>query len=120
MPLVPDLYRVQSTPSVNVIELMLPETVDAVDFDLLSESIHALLDGKTDQQWVIDLSAVSYLGSAMLGLIVNIRQKVKSGGGKLVLCGMSARLSDIFRMCSMERLFTITTTRDQAMKMLGR
>ena len=101
-------------------ELMLPESIDPVEFDRLFDSMLAELNGKANQSWVLDLSSVTYLGSAMLGLIVNIRQQIKSSGGKLILCGMSARLQEIFHTCSMERLFTITRSRPDALKALGR
>jgi anti-anti-sigma factor len=107
-------------PSVNLIELNLPETVDNLEFDRMNESMLLLLDGKTSQPWVLDFTSVSYMGSSMLGLVVNVRQRIKSAGGKLVLCGMSARLVEIFRMCSMERLFTIVKTKNDAVKVLGR
>jgi len=53
-------------------------------------------------------------------LMVNVRQTIKSAGGKLVLCGMSERLTRVFHACCMERLFTITRTRADAMKMVSR
>jgi anti-anti-sigma factor len=56
----------------------------------------------------------------MLGLIVNIRQQIKSGGGRLIVCGMSPRLTEIFHNCSMERLFTIVKTRPDALKNLSK
>ena len=80
----------------------------------------ALLDGRADQPWVIDLSAVDYIGSATIGLIINIRQRIKSAGGRLVLCGLSARIMDIFHTSSMERLFTIARSRNDAVKVLAK
>ena len=56
---------------------------------------------------------------AMLGLIVNIRQRVKAAGGRLVLCGLSRQLTDIFYTSSMQRLFTIAKGRPEALKALG-
>jgi len=117
---VADFFRITLLQTVNVIELALPQSLDVVEFDRLNESMKTLLNGKAAGQWVIDFTSVSYIGSAMLGLIVNIRQQVKTAGGKLVLCGMSPRLAEIFRMCSMERLFTITKTRADAIKTLSR
>ncbi len=99
-----------------VLALTLPETIDAVEFDRLNESLLRALDAATGTRWVLDLSDVTYMGSAVLGLMVNIRQQIKQRGGKLVLCGMSDRLVQIFRTCSLERLFTITKTRPEAMK----
>jgi anti-anti-sigma factor len=115
---VPEFFQVQPLESISVIELSLPETIDALEFDRLNENLLATLNGKTSQHWVLDLAKVTYLGSAMLGLMVNIRQQIKTAGGKLVLCSMSPRLAEIFRTCSMERLFTITKSRPDALKAL--
>jgi anti-anti-sigma regulatory factor len=48
--------------------------------------------------------------------MVNLRQQIKSAGGKLVLCSLPPSLMQIFRTCCMERLFVIAKTRDDAFK----
>jgi anti-anti-sigma factor len=111
-----DLFRVQAEQSVHVIEMKLPEQLDPSEFDNLNQSLLALLDGKT-KGWVLDFSAVDYVGSAMLGLMVNFRQRVQSQKGRLVLCGVSSRLLEIIRTCCMDRLFPIAKTREQAVKL---
>lgn len=115
-----EFFRIQFLQAANLIELSLPESLDVAEFDRLNESMLAALDGNATQQWVLDLSSVAYMGSTMLGLIVNLRQRIKSAGGKLILCGLSPRLLDVFRTCSMERLFTIARTRTDAMRVLDR
>ncbi len=112
-----DFFRIESQQTLHVVELTLPELIDPLEFDRLNDAMLAELDGRADQRWVLDLGRVHYMGSAMLGLMVNVRQRVKAGGGKLVLCAMSPRLQEIFRACSMERLFTIVRTRDDAMRL---
>ncbi len=102
-----EFIRFQPGAVANIIELSLPESLEAVEFDQLNASLLKLLEGRTKQKWVMDLSAVEYMGSAMLGLLVNLRQQIKSGGGRLVLCSLTPRLKDIFHTCCMERLFTI-------------
>ena len=106
--------------TVNVVTMRLPELIDPLEFDRINEMMLALLDGKAAGKWVLDLAGVNYIGSAMLGLFVNIRQRVKKAGGTLVLCNMSPRLLEIFHTCSMERLFTINRTRADAMKTMSR
>jgi len=114
--IVADFFRTQLQQSVNIIELTLPEAIDAMEFDQLNQTLLTTISGKANQKWLLDLSAVNYLGSATLGLIVNLRQQIKTAGGKLMLCGMSKRLTEIFHACSMERLFTIAKTRPEALK----
>jgi anti-anti-sigma factor len=115
-----EFLRVQTIQSAHVVELSLPELLDPLEFDRLNEQMLAALDGKAAEKWIVDLTTVHYMGSAMLGMMVNIRQRVKSAGGKLVLCGLSSRLLNIFRACSMERLFTIARTRPDALRLTSR
>ena len=113
-------YRIHNERSASVLELDLPDQIDTAEFDRLNESLLGELEGKPAGNWIIDLSHVNYMGSAMLGLIVNLRQQIKNIQGQLVLCGLSPRLLGIFRTCCMERLFTIVRTREEALKMSGK
>ena len=114
-----EFVQVTTTQSVNVIDLALPESLDSEEFDRLNESMLKTLDGKVGDRWVLDLSGVDYMGSSVLGLMINVRQHIKSGGGKLALAGMSPQLMQIFRTCCLEKLFTITKTRADAIRVLG-
>ena len=111
------LFRVEATNEVRVIEMSLPEILDSAEFDLLNDSILGVVErGAGPRKYVMDLSHVAYMGSAMLGLMVNLRQQVKSSGGTLVLCAMPPSLLRIFRTCCMERLFVIAKSREEALK----
>jgi anti-anti-sigma factor len=109
-------FSVAASGAVQILELYLPPVLDAAEFDRLNQGIAETLAGKAHQCWVLDLTGVEYTGSAVLGLMVNLRQQIKTGGGKLVLCQMSPRLLSVFRTCSLDRLFRHTNTRDEAVK----
>ena len=105
--------------SVTVVELNLPDGLDSTVFDRLNEDLQGVFDQATtdnNHRWVLDLSNVSYLGSAALGLMVNIRHRVRTQQGKLALCNLSPRLAQIFKTCCLEKLFTITRSRDEALR----
>ena len=113
-----DFIQVKTEQAVNVVEMTLPEYLDSSEFDKLNEALLGLFDGKRPTKgWVVDLTAVDYMGSAMLGMMVNFRQRVQSAKGRLVLCGVSPRLLEIIRTCCMDRLFPIARTREDALKM---
>ena len=109
-------FRVVREDAVSVVELTLPLSIDNADLDRLNEQMLALFSSQPAARWVLDLSGVSYMGSAMLGLMVNVRQRVKQAGGRLVLCALSPRLLQIFQTSSLERLFTITRNRAEALR----
>ena len=77
-----------------------------MEFDRFTNELWTVLDAQPAHVWILDLAGVNYMGSATLGMMVNIRQRVKDSRGQLVMCGMSPRLLDVFRTCSLERLFT--------------
>src|SRR4051794_39045468 len=110
-----DLIRVTSVePGVRLIRLSLPETMDSGEFDRLNESMLSAVAEAAAGGWVLDLSNLAYAGSSVLGLLVNLRQRIKQAGGRLVLCGLSETLLQTFRTCSLERLFVIRRTPEDA------
>ena len=114
-----DFVKTSVVQSVHVIELSLPQMLDSDEFNHLNTSVLKTLDGKTSEHWVVDVSSVDYMGSSVLGLMINIRQQIKSGGGKLMLAGLSPQLRDIFRTCCLETLFNIVKTRADAIRSLA-
>ena len=115
-----DLFRLSAEGPIKVLELALPTTLDSSEFDRLNEAVLGLISAEPGAGWVLDLAQVRYMGSAVLGLMVNIRQVVMKAQGKLVLCSMSDRLMRIFQTCCMERLFKIVPSRIDAIRHASR
>lgn len=109
-------YHIISQGELHTLELSLPRVLDAVEFDRLNESLAKMNPHGLAQRWIVDLTGVEYIGSAMLGLLVNLRQRIKSAGGRLVICGMSDSLLKAMRTCSLHSLFTISSNRVEAEK----
>ena len=114
-----DLYRVIQVNEVRLVELSLPIDLDFSEFDRLNDALLSEVGAEPGGRWVLDLSKLDYMGSASLGLMVNLRQQIKEAKGRLILCGMSPRLIQIFRTCCMEKLFKIARSRDEALEMAG-
>ena len=111
-----DWFAVSQEGDVHVLALTVPFQVDSADFDRLHELVLSAVTTAANGPWVMDLAGLQYMGSSVLGLMVNIRQRVRQGGGKLVLCGMSPKLHQVFRTCSLERLFVIKPHRVEAVE----
>lgn len=111
-----DLFHTTSIGAVQVIRLELPTMLDSAEFDRLNESLLGEVGKRPEGAWVLDLSLIHYAGSSLLGLMVNVRQCIKQANGRLALCGMSDRLLQIFRTCSLERLFDIRRDADDAVR----
>jgi anti-anti-sigma factor len=114
-----ELFTVREDDPVHIIELRLPGVLDNEDLDRLSDSLIQLLEANPSDLWIVDMTGVTYAGSAILGMLVNMRQIVKRAKGKLVLHGMSERLIGIFRTCCLIELFTIARTYSEARRAAG-
>jgi anti-anti-sigma factor len=109
------IYRIVEELSVGVVEFRARPDSDTMALDALLEEIARELRERGLTGWVVDLTQVTYLNSAGLGLMCNIRFKAKEAQAKLALCGLSPRLLELFRSCCLERLFVISKTRQQAL-----
>jgi anti-sigma B factor antagonist/stage II sporulation protein AA (anti-sigma F factor antagonist) len=113
------LYTLAAINGVQILQIHLPQQLDFAQFDTLNENLSGAIDSGTGSgRWVLDLSDVAYTGSAVLGLLVNLRQQIKSAGGTLALCGLSPQLLKALQTCSLDRLFKTAVSREQAMKAL--
>jgi stage II sporulation protein AA (anti-sigma F factor antagonist) len=108
-------FHISQDGSVHVLTLTLPPVMDPAEFDKLNDLIgHAVDEAGPRERFVIDLALVSYVGSALLGLLVNMRQRVKNSDGRLVLCGLNDQVAKALRTCSLYNLFTIKSARAEA------
>ena len=115
-----DWFVVSQDGAVQILALAVPPQVDSSDIDRLHEAVLSEISNQSGGHWIVDLSAMSYMGSSLLGLMVNVRQRVRQAGGKVVLCGMNPKLLQVFRTCSLERLFVIRAGRVEAHEALSR
>jgi anti-anti-sigma factor len=112
-------FQVTSVGSVKVITLVLPEIMDSQEFDQLNTGLLTTLTASPRSRWLLDLSNIAYMGSASLGLMVNVRQAAKQSGGVLMLCCITPGLMKILQTCCLERLFTMVKTREEALQKLN-
>ncbi len=69
---------------------------------------------------VVDLSAVNYISSSGLRVLLTARRKAQEAGGDVVLCGMSARVREVFEMIGFDKLFRVFERADEAAADLAR
>lgn len=113
------MFKLIEESSAGVISIAVPDMVDGIDFDRMVAALLEAIQKSARQKWVIDLEQNQYVGSAILGLLVNLREHIKRSGGTLILAALSPELLETFHTCCLERLFVITRNRNEALARMG-
>lgn len=88
--------------------------IDVYTAPMLRETLTTLVDdGRTDI--VVDLTAVRFMDSTGLGLLVGVLKRLRGVDGRLQLVIDSERLLKVFRITALTQVFTIHDTLDKAL-----
>ena len=89
------------------------------DIDRVGTEVLANVNGRKNGAWLIDLSGLEYMGSALVALVVRVWKAVQTSGGKaVVVCGQGMP-QDVLKLAGLDKVWTITPTYEEGLKRLG-
>lgn len=97
----------------SVLVVGLKGRLDAASAGTVQDRIVAVIDGGA-RQLVLDLSALDYVSSAGLRVLLVAAKKMKPVGGKLCLCGLQPSIKEIFDIAGFTGMFTLAPGLDEA------
>lgn len=65
---------------------------------------------------IVDFSKVAYIDSSGLATLIEMMQRLKKNQGHMYLVQMSAKIKSIFEITRLDKLFSICTNVDEAIK----
>jgi anti-sigma B factor antagonist len=84
----------------------MPARVDATVAESLKTELHDLLRAG-NSRLLLDMSAVKFMDSTGLGVIVTAMKSARAGGGKLALFGLPARVRALVELTRLHLIFDI-------------
>ena len=90
-----------------------PNSLETVIHDVTQR-----LDSSDSRHVILDFVGTDYYGSTALGLFIKLWKHVRSGEGDMVLCNLSEHQHEILKHTRLDDLWTICTTRDEALQHL--
>jgi anti-anti-sigma factor len=105
----------------NVDGIMVAEFWDCLRLDPapvqeIRKHYEAHVQGRGRPEIVIDLSGVSFAGSAALGNFMALHRLVRQNGGRIVFCEVDPTVSEVFRASKLESLFDFVADRATAVR----
>ncbi len=100
---------------------LLPELNDKqwADIERVGSEIVDRISGAPSPKVLVDLTLLSYMGSAMVALIVRLYKTVNSRGGKMAVVNQHELVFEVLKLAGLTKLWTIVGTREEAYATLG-
>ena len=92
--------------------------VDVYTAPQLKQQIITLLDGGV-KRVIVNLTAVDYLDSTALGVLIGGLKRLRERDGTLDLICPKPRIKRIFEITGLDKIFDIYSTEEEATKMAG-
>ena len=92
--------------------------VDIYTAPRFKECMVQLLDGGVEKL-VVDLSAVTFIDSTALGVLIGGVRRVHGAGGAMTIVVTSRPVERVLSITGLDRVFSMHETRDEAIAALG-
>ena len=104
----------------NDVLIIQPEgRINSADAAIFRHELNAAVDAD-DRAVVMDLEALTYISSSGLRVMLELAQTLNDRGARFALCSLSGSVQDVFRISGLGQVFTVSATRDEAMKKVAR
>jgi anti-anti-sigma factor len=89
--------------------------LDTTNYTQLDTKLNLLADaGKT--RIILDCTAMDYISSTGLRILLVALKRLSSAGGRFLLCGLQQGIREIFEISGFTRIFEIHPAREEALR----
>ncbi|MBU8902299.1 MAG: STAS domain-containing protein [Victivallales bacterium] len=109
--------NITQTDKDGVIQLSISGRLDAVSAVEADNNFSTILD-TGNKNLLFNLTALNYISSAGLRVLLVVAKRIQQDGGKVVLCSLSDNVKEVFEISGFSSIFSIFESRDEALKSL--
>jgi len=96
-----------------VVALMVKGRLDSTTAPVLDQKL-GLVVSAPERRVVLDFGSLEYISSAGFRVLLVAAKRAEDSNSRLVLCGLSAKVRQLFDLGGFLDIFTITASRDDA------
>lgn len=90
-----------------VVQFVDKKILDEQNIQMIGDDLFRLVDELGRRKILLNFANVEFMSSAALGKLIRLHQRLQQAGGKLVLCGISASILEIFVITKLDKMLTI-------------
>lgn len=84
-----------------------------------SKQIDDFIQEKHPKEIVFDFGPVKFFCSQVLGVLLEVRAKLKEYGGKVVISAINPQLYRVFKITNLDKVFSFFPDKDSAIRAAG-
>ena len=111
-----EYIEIQEGSNYAVIVFRSPSITDTEMIAAIAKKIKDFISEKEPAKIIFDFAMVKFFSSQVLGLILDVRSKLKKGEGKILIAAINSHLHRVFRITNLDKIFTFYLDIDAALK----
>ena len=115
-----DIVKITTQDDVTVVSFNEISIGGVADVEAFSVQIVRLIEKEKPAKMVIDFERVKFFSSQTLGLLLNIRNKLRTYGGDVVISGINPQLHRVFRITNIDKIFSFYENIEGAVKAVNK
>jgi anti-anti-sigma factor len=110
---------VQKYKDVTAADFQSVSVLDSANIDALGRSLLALVEKEDNRKIILDFSAVRFMSSQALGVLLQLKKATDAVKGRVIIAGIRPELHKVFKITNLHKLFTFTENLDAALGEFG-
>src|ERR1035437_8827950 len=110
---------VQSYQDVTVVNFEKAGVLDSSNIEAMGRSLMDLVQKQDHRDLVLDFSAVRFMSSQALGVLLQLKKAIDVVHGHLILVAMRPDLHKVFKITNLHKMFVFKDETDKALAELG-
>ncbi len=108
--------KITSEKDISVIAFKAASISYAEEIAGVAKEIEEFIEQNRPKRVIFDFWGVKFFSSQVLGLLLNIRDKVQKYDGEVVISGINPQLHRVFKITSLEKVFRFFPDKESAIK----
>jgi anti-sigma B factor antagonist len=101
---------------VTVVSFQNVSVLDSANIEALGRSLLELVEKQATRKLVLEFTAVRFMSSQALGVLLQLRKAMDQIKGKVVIAGIRPELHKVFKITNLEKLFIFHKDLDKALQ----
>jgi anti-sigma B factor antagonist len=103
---------------VAVVTFLTPSMANEDDIEASFNKLIIFIERKKPAKMVIDFGQVRFFSSRVLGELLKVKSRLESYGGRVVISAINPQLYRVFRVTSLDKIFSFYPDKTAALKEL--